>query len=234
MTKRIFRSICVVSLAVLLVTVTIVIGALYSYFTIDQQKQTRMQLELAAQAVEHEGAAYFEGLTPDGYRVTWISANGTVLADTAADAAGMENHLDREEIREALDMGTGESVRYSDTLTERQLYAAAKLSDGSVVRVSGTVLSLFTLLMSMAGELALTVAVALILAFLLALYESRRLSKPLNELELDDLPAEPDCEYEELKPLLRRNIGKKRSDLARVSARRRHVHKTLYCIKTIR
>lgn len=204
MTKRIFRSICVVSLTVLLVTVIIVIGALYSYFTMDQQKQTRMQLELAAQAVEHEGADYFEGLTPDGYRVTWISANGTVLADTAANAADMENHLDREEIREALDMGTGESVRYSNTLTERQLYAATKLSDGSVVRVSGTVLSLFTLLMSMAGELALTVAVALILAFLLALYESRRLAKPLNELKLNDLPAEPDCEYEELKPLLRR------------------------------
>ncbi|MBQ9152129.1 MAG: PAS domain-containing sensor histidine kinase [Clostridia bacterium] len=204
MTKRIFRSICVVSLAVLLVSMVLVIGALYSYFTVTQQNQMRTQLELATQAVENEGAAYFNGLAPEGYRVTWIAADGTVLADTAADVAGMENHLDREEIREALEMGRGESVRYSDTLTERQLYAAARLTDGSVVRVSGTVLSLFTLIMGISQEIAITVAVALLLAFLLALYESRRLMRPLNELSLDDLPDDPPCEYEELKPLLRR------------------------------
>ncbi len=206
MTKRIFRSICVVSLAVLLVTVAIVIGALYSYFTASQQEQTRTQLELAVKAVENEGAAYFEGLRSESWRVTWISADGTVLADTAADVAGMDNHLDREEIREALEMGTGESVRFSDTLTERQIYAAARLEDGSVVRVSGNVLSLFSLLLAMAGPLVLTVAVALLLSFLLAHYESRRLVEPLNTLELDRLPVEEDCVYEELVPLLRRLV----------------------------
>ena len=206
MTKRIFRSICAVSLAVLLVTVTVAIGALYSYFTASQQEQIRTQLELAAKAVEDEGEAYFEGLFSEAWRVTWISADGTVLADTAADAAGMDNHLDREEIREALEMGRGESVRYSNTLTERRIYAATRLEDGSVVRVSGSVLSLFSLLMTMAGPLALTVAVALLLSFLLALYESRKLMEPLNSLDLEALPAEPDCEYEELKPLLRRLV----------------------------
>ncbi len=207
MTKRIFRSICVVSLAVLLVSLVLVIGALYSYFTMTQQSQMRTQLELATQAVENEGAAYFDGLAPEGYRVTWIAADGTVLADTAVDALDMDNHLDREEIREALEMGKGESVRYSDTLTERQLYAASRLSDGSVVRVSGTVLSLFTLIMGASQEIAITVAVALLLSFLLALHESRRLVRPLNELALDQLPDDPSCEYEELKPLLRRLVS---------------------------
>lgn len=210
MTKRIFRSICVVSLAVLLVSMVLVIGALYSYFTVAQQNQMKVQLELASKAIEHEGAAYFEGLSPEDYRVTWIAADGTVLADTAATASDMDNHLEREEIREALEMGKGESVRYSDTLTERQLYAAARLPDGSVVRVSGTVFSLFTLIMGAAQEIAITVAVALVLALLLALVEARRLVKPLNDLKLDDLPGEitdADCEYDELKPLLRRLVS---------------------------
>ncbi len=199
---------------VLLLSVVLIIGALYSYFSATQQEQMRTQMKLAAQAIEHEGAAYFEGLGDDvseadrtistDCRITWISADGTVLADTAADAGHLDNHLGREEIREALDMGYGESVRFSDTLTERSIYAATRLSDGSVVRVSSTQLSLFTLLVSMFPQIVLTLVIALILAFLLALYESRRLVKPLNELNLDDPPAVPMPGYEELRPLLSR------------------------------
>ncbi len=214
MTRRIFRSICFVSVAVLLLAIALVIGVLYSYFSATQQEQMRTQVVLAAQAVEHEGSLYFEELDADlsspeqtvatGFRITWISPDGTVLSDTAADAGDLDNHLGREEIREALDMGYGESVRYSDTLTERRIYAASRLSDGSVVRVSCTQLALFPLLMAMLPQIALTLVITLVLAFLLALYESKRLVKPLNELDLDALPAVPMQGYEELRPLLSR------------------------------
>ncbi len=218
MTKRIFRSICVVSLVVLLVVAVLMVGALYTYFTDVQKTQMRAQVRLVAQAIELEGEIYFEGLADDeafppvDYRVTWISSDGTVLRDTALDASGMDNHLDREEIREAINAGFGESVRYSDTLTERRIYAATCLSDGSVVRVSGTMTSLFTLLMSILPQIILTLGVALVLAFLLALYESRRLVKPLNELDLDHPMAASSAQYEELAPLLRR-IASQQSQL---------------------
>lgn len=204
MTKRIFRSVCVVSLAVLLVAMVLIIGALYSYFTAAQQNQLKIQVTLAAQAIAHEGVSYFDGLNTEDYRVTWIAADGTVLADSRAEATDMDNHLDREEIAEALEWGYGESVRYSDTLTERQVYTATRLEDGSVVRISGTQLSLFTLVIGLLPQIALTVAIALILALLLAIYEARRLVKPLNELNLDDPAANSDHTYEELKPLLHR------------------------------
>ncbi len=214
MTKRIFRSICLVSVSVLLLAIALVIGALYSYFSATQKEQMRTQVRLAARAIEQQGSAYFEALGTDGAedgqaamtdsRITWISSDGTVLADTAADVGGLDNHLGREEIREALEMGFGESARYSDTLTERSIYAAARLSDGSVVRVSTTQLSLFTLIMSMSPQIALTLGIALIFSFLLSLYESRRLVKPLNELDLDSLPPTFSPEYEELSPLLQK------------------------------
>ncbi len=223
MTKRIFRSICVVTLAVLPVVAILMIGALYNYFTGLQQAQMRAQVRLAAQAIELEGDAYFDGLADDDttppvdYRVTWIAPDGSVLSDTALDATALDNHLDREEIQEALEMGFGESVRYSDTLTERRLYAATRLPDGSVVRVSGTMTSLFTLLVGILPQIILTVAVALTLAFVLAHRESRRLVKPLNELDLDHPSTETSPVYEELTPLIRR-IAFQQTELRRHDA----------------
>ncbi len=204
MTKRIFRSICLISLAILVVAMALVIGSLYRYFTGMQERQLRAQITLATVAVEQEGVGYFEGLATEDFRLTWIAADGTVLADTDTDVAGMDNHLDREEIREALELGHGESARYSDTLTRREIYVATRLSDGSVLRASGAFLSLFALLVSLLPQIMLTLAVALALAFLLAHYESRRLVKPLNELDLDDPLHNATATYDELTPLLRR------------------------------
>ena len=61
------------------------------------------------------GMDYLNGLEAKDYRITWIDADGTVLFDNAVNANEMENHLEREEIKEALADGYGESVRYSNT-----------------------------------------------------------------------------------------------------------------------
>ena len=111
MTKRIFRSICLVALAVFLASLTIIMGALYSYFSQVQRTQLKNQTTLAAQAVAHEGLDYLENLDLGDSRVTWISADGTVLYDSKSNSDSMENHLERKEIRDALNSGYGESVR---------------------------------------------------------------------------------------------------------------------------
>ena len=127
MIKRIFRSVCFVVVTVFFVVFLLIVGVLYSYFSTVQQTQLSMQTSLVAQGILHEGTEYFRGLVVEDYRITWIDGDGTVLYDSALDTVEMENHLEREEVKEALATGYGESRRYSATLTERSLYCARAL-----------------------------------------------------------------------------------------------------------
>ena len=202
MTKRIFRSICLVAIAVFLASVALFLCVLYDYFGNVQHNQLRTQTELAAQGVQALGEEYFQGLFPKGYRITWISADGDVLFDSQADSAEMENHLAREEILEALSTGYGESARYSITLMERTLYSAKRLPDGTVIRLSVAQSTIPTLLLGMSQPLVVIILIAIVLSFWLAHRLSRHITAPLNRLNLDD-PLNNEG-YDELSPLLRR------------------------------
>lgn len=202
MTKRIFRSICLVALTVFLASVILIMGVLYEYFSSVGQEQLRMQTSLAAQGVAHEGIAYFQDLKVTNYRITWIDRNGNVLYDSMSDTARMENHLEREEVRQAIGEGYGESRRYSATLLERSLYSAQRLADGTILRLSISQMSVLMLLVGMAQSICMIFAIALILSIVLAVRISKRIVKPLNQIDLDD-PLTNDG-YDELSPLLRR------------------------------
>ncbi len=202
MTKRIFRSICLVALTVFLASVILIMGVLYEYFSSVGQEQLRMQTSLAAQGVAHEGIAYFQDLKVTNYRITWIDRDGNVLYDSMSDTARMENHLEREEVRQAIGEGYGESRRYSATLLERSLYSAQRLADGTILRLSISQMSVLTLLVGMAQSICMIFAIALILSIVLAVRISKRIVKPLNQIDLDD-PLTNDG-YDELSPLLRR------------------------------
>ena len=198
MTKRIFRSTLAVGLAVLLASLAVVMGCLYDYYVRLQENQLRDELSLAAAAVEEQGADYLSKLESDRYRITWLKSDGTVLYDTKADAASMENHAQRQEVQQALTTGVGESSRYSATLLEKTLYYAQRLPDGTVLRLSATRVTWGVLLLSMLQPLLLVLVVALILSGVLAGRVSRRIVEPLNRLDLEN------DAYEELSPLLRR------------------------------
>ena len=202
MTKRIFRSTLAVGLAVLLASLAVVMGCLYDYYVRLQEDQLRDELSLAAAAVEEQGADYLSKLESDRYRITWLRSDGTVLYDTKADAASMENHAQRQEVRQALTTGVGESSRYSATLLEKTLYYAQRLPDGTVLRLSATRVTWGVLLLSVLQPLLLVLVVALILSGVLAGRVSRRIVEPLNRLDLEH-PLDNDA-YEELSPLLRR------------------------------
>ena len=202
MTKRIFRAICLVALAVFLASVTLIMGILYDYFSQVQQDQLRIEAGLAARGVEENGAAYFEGLDTQSYRITWIGADGTVLFDSDSDASTMENHLEREEVKQAMVSGYGHSARYSSTLMERLLYSAQRLEDGSVIRLAITQNSVLTIMLGLIQPVLLVSLVAVILALALASRVSKTVVRPLNELNLDE-PLNNEG-FDELSPLLRR------------------------------
>lgn len=202
MTKRIFRSICLAAIVVLIASIALFMGVLYDYFSGVQRGQLRMQTELAAHGVENEGMGYFEGLDAENYRITWIDTDGTVIYDSRSDTEDMENHMEREEIKEAFSNGVGESSRYSETLTERSFYSAMRLTDGTVLRLSIAQNTLFTLLLGMLQPICIIIIISLVLSLWLASRLSKKIVKPLNEVDLDD-PLNNDC-YDELSPLLRR------------------------------
>lgn len=202
MTKRIFKAICAAALGVFLVTMLLIMGVLYNYFSTVQQKQLRSETQLAVQGVEQLGIDYFDGLTTDNFRVTWIAANGDVLYDSETDSGSMENHLQREEIQDAMATGFGESARYSSTMMKQYLYCAQKLSDGTVLRLSISHNSVWVLLIGMLQPILIVIAVAVVASFILASKLSKRIVEPMNNLNLDD-PLENE-EYDELAPLLRR------------------------------
>ena len=202
MTKRIFRAICLVALAVFLASVTLIMGILYDYFSQVQQNQLRIEAGLAARGVEENGAAYFDGLDTQSYRITWIGADGTVLFDSDSDASTMENHLEREEVKQAMASGYGHSARYSSTLMERLLYSAQRLEDGSVIRLAITQNSVLTIMLGLIQPVLLVSLVAVILALALASRVSKTVVRPLNELNLDE-PLNNEG-FDELSPLLRR------------------------------
>ena len=202
MTKRIFRATLLVGVAVLIASLALVMGVLYSYFGRVQESQLRDELSLAAVGVEKNGTDYLRALQSHQYRITWVRADGTVVYDTQADAETMENHAQRQEIQQALTAGEGESSRYSSTLLQKTVYYAQRLPDGTVLRLSAVRVTAGVLVLNMLQPILLVLAAALILSGVLAGRLARRITEPLNRLDLEH-PLENDT-YEELAPLLRR------------------------------
>lgn len=201
MTKKIFHSILLVACTVLLACYLVILTSLNDYFTSLRKSQLKTQLSFASTAVEDEGIEYLKNLENGEYRLTLIDTDGTVLYDTGAHAASMENHSDRREFQEAFLSGYGESHRYSRTLTEQTYYFAKKLSDDRVLRISTSQVTIVSLLLGMLQPLLVIAFLAILLSVFLAKRASRNLVKPLNNLDLND-PLSNDV-YEELSPLLR-------------------------------
>lgn len=214
MSRKIFTAIWGAALAVFLASLVFIMGVSYNYFTGVQMKQLHAETALAAQGVTLSGTDYLDGLSGD-CRITWVAADGTVLFDNEADASRMENHLEREEIRQALQTGTGEARRYSPTFADRQLYAAQRLPDGSVLRLSAVQLALWSLVLGFAQPICLVALLALALSFFLASRLTKKIVAPINAIDPDNpMQYYERDEYREVEPLLRR-IAAQQSQLRR-------------------
>lgn len=236
MTRKIFQSILLAVVGALLANLCVIMGCLYDYFTNIQEEQLKEELRLAAYGLERQGQDYLEALpvrdNPNTaadsehdiwvleYRLTWVASDGTVLFDTVEPAENMENHGERAEIREAFAKGESSSVRHSDTLTERTLYYARALDNGTVLRISVSQATIFALVLAMFWPILL---VGILAAGLCAVWAGRiakRIVRPINALDLDH-PQENDI-YEELTPLLRRirqQRGQIRTQIRELKAR---------------
>ena len=200
MTKRIFKSIILASVIVLLASGGLTMGVLYNHFGNQLEEELRTEAEFLSIAVENEGMAAFDSLPAEAERITYIDTDGTVLFDNESDTENMENHLDREEIQEAMEDGSGRAIRESDTLSQRTLYYALRLSDGRVLRVSSTQYNIPGLLGGMIQPLLIILIITAVLAGVLASRLANNIVNPLNHLDLDH-PVE-NQNYEDVATLL--------------------------------
>ena len=219
MTKKIFRSIVIVAASVLLASLVIISSCFYEYFGRLQRQEMKDELYLAATAVEHGGDDYLKSISSGHFRLSLIAKDGSVLYDTAADAESLENHGGREEVKQALESGEGESIRYSSTLLQKTIYCAKRLDDGRVLRISVSRATVGAIAMGMISPIIAVGVGALILSGVLASRLAKRIVEPLNKLDLEH-PLDNDS-YEELSPLLSR-INKQRAQIAEQLAELRH------------
>lgn len=215
MTRKIFQSIIAVVISVLLLSLALITGVLYNHFETTMLDQLRTTAQFAEQGVEQEGMAYFDSLHAQNCRVTWIAADGTVKYDNRSDPKIMENHADRQEVREAMENDSGTSVRRSSTLSEHTMYYAKRLSDGTVLRLSMSQRSVLFLMGGMLSPLVFIFLAACLLAGVLSYRVSKKIVKPLSEIDLKH-PEQVET-YDELSPFLQRIAAQNREIDARMA-----------------
>lgn len=223
MTKRIFRNILLTSVLALLLTSALLVGTLYNVYESRISAELRTEAEYIVRALDtmDDDLSFLRGLTLNN-RITLISPDGVVLYDSAADEARMDSHAERPEVSDALVTGTGESKRYSDTLSDITTYYARRTANGNVLRIASTRSTLVGLFLDVAPQIVVMMLMVAALSLLIARFSARQIVQPINELNLDE-PLENEI-YDELAPLLTRmdrqhmQIRQQMHDLARAHA----------------
>ncbi len=212
MNKKIFRSSVAVALVVLLSSIVLIMGILFQYFENQLQSELESEANYIAYAVENQGLDYIENFTDSDKRITLISPDGDVIADTSADESKLDDHSDRQEVADAMKNGQGTSIRYSGTLAEKTVYYAMKMNDGNILRVSTTQYTVVTILISLLQPILIVFVVAIAVSFIMAQRISKSIIKPINALDLLRCSEKSQSKSERLKSRLKMlKKGKKNS-----------------------
>ena len=214
MKKRIFLSICFASLISVLLSSVFIGGVIYRNSENEIKTEIRNEAFYLAHTLEFIGCdtAYLSDTGENvSNRITLIDTDGTVLYDNYAEENDMTNHMSRPEVADAAANGTGEAVRYSNTVGEKTYYYAVRLSDGTIVRIANTSKTVYGVIRNAVGWIILISILVLIVAVVIAYLLSRSIIKPINNLNIDS-PLSNNT-YEELSPLLRR-MDKQNAEIA--------------------
>ncbi|MBQ6815366.1 MAG: ATP-binding protein [Lachnospiraceae bacterium] len=205
MAKRIFRNTFITSLCGIILASLIVMGSFYDSAESQMRQALRTEANLVAQAIVSVGESYFDKFSSsEGTRITWISADGKVLYDSQVDETTMDNHISREEIALALKNGQAEVVRQSDTLSEKTMYYAKLLDDGTIIRVSCGYDTVMDMLIAIVQPMILLLLVLCVIMYAVANYTAKAVVAPLNGIDLESGTMADVRGFEEIKPLLAR------------------------------
>ena len=202
MTAKIFKNAFFIGFIILLACMLLFFFIMYSNYQSQAFDLLQMEAEHISEGMEIcGGEEYLSKVQSDG-RITWIASDGSVVYDSMADPAAMGNHLQRPEVAEAFETGSGRSDRYSSTILEKNNYYALLLKDGTVLRVSGKQTSMAAMGLMLVQPSLWIVVLVLVLCGLLAMRLARQIVKPINAINPDNPSATPT--YPELQPLITR------------------------------
>ena len=201
MSKKIFRAIFFVSTFFLLISFFVISGILYSEFLENEKSYLRTEIKFLKELLSTQDD-FLENFKSDTYRLTLISEDGEVILDSKANVNDMNNHINRKEIEKAIEIGSGESFRYSDTLLEKTIYIATLLPNQNILRISTNINTIWAMIFELVPTFFLIFVILTICCGFLSNYLAKQIIAPLNKLNLDN-PMENQI-YDEVSPLLYR------------------------------
>ncbi len=202
MTKKIFKSMMAIAITVMVLCSAFLLGILYDHFSDRVMDEIRNQAYFIAEGIAADDDAYLDRIHEAENRITLIESDGTVIFDTKGNAAEMENHSDREEVREARSFGEGTSRRYSNTIGTQTLYCAKQMEDGRIIRVSAEINSVWSLVLGVVYPMVFVLILTSILAVFLSKRSVSRIVAPVNTIDLENPEFEEP--YDEFAPFLKK------------------------------
>lgn len=232
MRYRIQKSMFLVLAITLFLSLLLVAGVIYQESLSTMKREVSRETGYLAEALNLLGDSYEEDITKfsKDSRVTLISSQGVVLYDSLENANAMGDHSSRKEFQDAVENGRGDSLRMSDTMGKHTYYYAIRLEDGNVIRIAESIDTLFPIMMRILPYLLLIAGGMLILAWLLGQYETNKIIRPINELDIEH-PMENTI-YPELTPLLERIENQKKENSAAEQIRREFSANVSHELKT--
>lgn len=202
LTFRIFLSTFFVGTLIYFLCALIFISNIYSYFERKIFSELETQAVFLEQYLADSNLTDLKKFNSIKNRITLIHNDGTVYFDNMVDASMLENHSLREEFVAAKEKGAAKVSRYSSTMTDKTLYFAKSLQNGDVLRISCDQHSVAVLVLGMSQTLLIMLVLAVIISGIAAVWTSRRITNPLNQINLEK--PESCAVYEELKPFTKR------------------------------
>ena len=202
LTKRLFTA-CIVVFVMSMLMVMFVVGNYLARRNLEEVKDMAIHVSAILDTQGWDLLPQADQNSPT--RMTIIAPDGSVLYDSNFPADTLENHGDREEFRDALVYGEGESARYSKALLHKTVNYAVRLKDGNVMRISMVQDTIWMLLASMLNPMLVIVLIAVLLSVFLASRFSRKIMEPINRMDVEN-PDDRDV-YDEMKPFIHRLVS---------------------------
>lgn len=203
MKRKIYIRMTLVSVIMMLFTMSVTVFTFYNLFSeqVMEDLKTHVHILNTTEAVLQYVEKDFDPRI-DNLRITVIDTKGDVLYDSNADIGTMDNHVNRPEIKEALEHGHGEATRKSGTLDKTTYYYAEKLENGQILRVAKEVVSVWQFIFKILPILIMELLLVAIICFIVSKLLAKRLVEPIEQLAQNMDEEEVTETYEEIKPFL--------------------------------
>lgn len=211
MAKKTLYKIFAFGVSVITITAVLILSVFYSY----SDNQLKEQLRVVESVVENQLAqdddtAFISNHIDKNVRITLVAKDGTVIADSQESVNKLGNHLNRQEIQQAIKNGEATVTRHSDTQEKKVYYFAKQLDNGNILRVSTEAKSIGKFFSDYIIYIILCIIVVIVAAVFVSMGITKSIVKPITQLgqSLDNIDKFKSDE--ELKPLVNALLQQKK------------------------